>query len=262
MTPKRFFAGLLLCATALPLSAEPIEFLVAYENTEQPPYHLGNTSETPELRPGVSVEMIRSLSRFIPELQVRFRRVPWNRCLREMEAGKVDAVFNASFKPERLKLGAYPWKDGQPDVSRRIATLSYSLYTLKSSNLSWDGERVLNLRGNIGTPSGYSIVDDLKKKRLPVEEAQTTRTNLLKLLHGRVAAVAAQDVTADKLLRDEASLFRDVVKLTPPLVSKPYYMMISHQFIHDHPLMAERIWDTLAQMRDEMMPALFEKYAQ
>lgn len=259
MKVKILFLTLLFYFAASLHAEESIEFIVAYEDTEQPPYHMGETIEIPA-KPGVSVEMIMMLSDYIPNLEISFRRVPWNRCLRELESGKVAATFNASFKKDRLKFGAYPMKDGQPDVSRRIATLSYSLYKLENSNLSWDGERIINLKGNVGAPSGYSIIDDLKKMGVPVDDAQTTRANLLILKHGRIAAVAAQDVTADKILETEASTFRDIVKVKPPLVSKPYYMMISHQFTARYPDLTEKIWDTLAKIREEKMIELFSKY--
>lgn len=259
MRVKVLFTTLLFCLAALDLHAQPIEFIVAYEDTEQPPYQLGNTEEI-SAKPGVSVEMVMMLTDFLPDLKIGFRRVPWNRCLRELEAGRVDATFNASFREERLKFGAYPIKDGQPDESRRIATLSYSLYKLRGSDISWDGEKIINLNGKIGAPAGYSIIDDLRKMGVPVDEAQTTRANLLQLQYRRVAAVAAQDVTADELLKNEASTFKDIIKVEPPLVSKAYYMMISHQFIKKHPALAEKIWDTLAKIREERMADLLEKY--
>jgi polar amino acid transport system substrate-binding protein len=204
--------------------------------------------------------MIMMLSDYLPGLRVRFRRVPWNRCLRELQAGLVDATFNASFKPERLNYGAYPMKDGLPDELRRIATLSYSLYAMKDSQVRWDGLRISNIVGNIGAPAGYSIIDDLTAQQIQVEEASTTRVNLIKLIHGRLAAVAAQDVTADRILKTEPAIFSDVIKLTPPLVSKAYYMMISDEFIAKHPALAERIWDTLAIIREERIEKIAERY--
>ena len=261
MIRKPLSTVLLYATFCLSPYAQPIEFFVAYEDLEQPPYYMGNTSAILP-KPGVSVEMVMMLSDYIPDLKISFRRVPWNRCLRELAAGKVDAIFNASFKKDRLKLGAYPMQEGKPDKSRRITTLSYSLYKLKDSKLDWDGQKISHLNGNIGAPAGYSIIDDLKRMDVPVDEGQTTQINLLKLKHTRVAAVAAQDVTADSILQKQAALFKDIVKLKPPLVSKPYYMMISHQFMQNHPGLAEKIWDTLARIRKEKMPALLLKYAQ
>lgn len=252
--------ALLVLSVALEVHAEPVDFLVAYEDTAQPPYHLGEGRLVPE-RPGVSVEMVMMLREYLPELRIRFRRIPWSRCLKELEHGKVDAVFNGSFRPERLRMGAYPMRDGRPDPARRMTVLEYALYTLEGSPVAWDGERIRHLNGPVGAPAGYSIVDDLRAWRMPIVEALNTRTVLVMLNYGRVAAVAAQTVTADKLLRDEPELFAKVVKRRPPLVTKPYYLLISHQFMARHPGLAERIWAALATIREERQPALYEKYA-
>ncbi len=250
----------LLVFFALEVHAESVDFLVAYEDTAQPPYHLGEGRAVPE-PPGVSVEMVRMLREYLPELRIQFRRIPWSRCLKELEYGKVDAIFNGSFRPERMSMGAYPMRDGHPDPSRRITVLEYALYTLKNSPVIWDGQQIRHLNGPVGAPAGYSIVDDLRAWRVPMEEALNTRTTLVMLNYGRVAAVAAQTVTADKLLRDEPVLFAEVVKRQPPLVSKPYYLLISHQFMARHPGLAERIWEALASIREQRQPALYDKYA-
>jgi polar amino acid transport system substrate-binding protein len=36
----------------------------------------------------------------------------------------------------------------------------------------------------------------------------------------------------------------------PPLIEKPYYLMLSHQFVATEPALAERIWRTIAQVRN------------
>ena len=246
---------------ALPLWAAPILFRASYEDKEQPPYYMGESTEVLPNNPGVAVEMVAQIEKKIPELKIQLLRQPWKRCLSELKDGKVDGIFNASFKSERLEMGAYPMKEGQEDATRRLTTIAYSLYKHKEGKIGWDGKNFTNLRPEerIGAPLGYSIVGDLQKMGVSVEESKSTITNFNKLELKRLAAVAAQDITGDALLQ-KGQEFKDLVKVSPPLVSKPYYLMISHQFIQKYPGMAEKIWEAIATMREQEMETIAKKY--
>ncbi len=263
MMRKALLAMILVCGMSASLSAAPLEILIAYENREQPPYYMGNTSKILLPKPGVAVEMVMRLEKWVPNLRVSLSRHLWQRCKKELQNGRVDGIFNASFKPERLRIGAYPMENGKVDPSRRITTISYSLYKLRTSPVRYDGKNVINLKGVIGAPRGYSIVGDLKKKGAIVEESDATALGHFKnLLSRRVRTLAMQDVTADALLKKRADQFKDVVKISPPLATKPYYLMLSHKFVNEHPVVAEKIWDAIAKIREEEMDSIVRKYAE
>ncbi len=251
---------IVLCGLPYSLMAAPVEMIVAYENKEQPFYYHG-TTEVPS-EPGVTVEMVMLLEEKIPGLKISFGRHPWKRCQVLLQNGKVDGIFKASFKPERLKIGAFPMENGKVDPSRRIAMMANSLYKHKDSAIDWDGETFINLDDNsrIGAPRGYFIVSVLRDKGVTVEEADTSLGNLKKLTAGRLAAVALQDVTGDMLLNRHPELFKDIVKMQPPLTAKPQYLMLSHQFVKKHPELAEKIWDTIAEIRENEFNRIAIKY--
>ncbi len=240
------------------VSAETI-LRVAYEDKVQFPYYMGDGATIPEDKPGSAVELVQLLETKIPDLRVELKRFPWKRCLSNLKDGQVDATFNASYKKERLAMGAYPEKDGNVDTARRLTTISYSIYTTKQAEFVWDGKSFLNLDGKIGAPTGYSIVGDLKKMGVDVAETGSTEANLKKVLAGRVAGAALQDVTGDFYVRSKKE-FNDLVKVTPPLKTKPYYLMISHQFKQANPELAEKIWDAIAELRESNLTQLSEKY--
>ncbi len=250
---------MVLFASALMTDAAPVELNVAYEDKTQFPYYMGNTSEVLD-QPGVAVEMVQLLEKEIPNLTVNLHRFPWGRCLSRLKQGVSDGIFNASFKPSRMEIGRYPWKDGKVDPSRRLTTISYSLYKRKQSPLAWDGVSFANLEGKIGAPRAYSIVGDLRKMGVAVEESPWTKNDFKKLIRDRIAGVAAQDVTGDFLLEQHRQEFESIVKVTPPLKVKPYYLMLSHQFVNKYPELAEQIWDTLAKIREESLAPLAKKY--
>lgn len=258
---RRIVFGLLLIwLSSTVAGAETISFLAGYEDKEQPPYYMGMGQDVLAINPGVSVEIVKLLEQHIPGLKVAFVRMPWKRCLSELQTGSTDGAFNASFKPERLEMGVYPMKNGEVDTSRRLTTISYSLYKMKNAALSWDGLKFINLTGMLGAPLGYSIVDDLRKLGAQVDEASGTRQNFEKLLKGRVQGVAAQDVTGDALLAQNPA-FKDIVKVEVPIVTKPYYLMISKQFVAKNPRLAETIWDTIGMLREKELNNIAAKYA-
>ena len=250
---------IVLCGLPYTLMASPVEMIMAYENKEQPFYYYG-TTEVPS-EPGVAVEMVMLLEKKIPDLKISFVRHPWKRCQVLLQNGKVDGIFKASFKPERLKIGTFPMENGKIDPSRSIAMMANSLYKHKDSVIDWDGEMFINLDDStIGAPRGYFIVSVLRDQGITVEEADTSLGNLKKLAAGRLTAVALQDVTGDMLLNHHLELFKDIVKVQPPLTAKPQYLMLSHQFVKTHPGLAEKIWDTIAEIRENEFNSIAIKY--
>lgn len=251
-----FLVSLSACLTA---SAETITFNVGYENAEQPPYYMGQNEVLPT-NPGVAVELVQLLETQIPGLKVKLYRYPWIRCTQYLENGHLDGIFNASFKVERLHIGRYPWKSGKIDDNKRITTISYALYALEGSPVTWDGTTIQNLMGKIGAPRGYSIVSDLQKKGYEVEEVNTSKQIIMMLQNGRLAAGAMQLVTADKLIKSDQAQTTPIHRIDPPLAEKPYYLMISHQFYQRHPEMTEKIWSAIEELRNRHFDEISSKY--
>jgi len=244
----------------LTVQAETI-FKVAFENKVQFPYYMGQSSKVLADKPGAAVELIKLIESKVPGIKIELVRYPWTRCLKELNDGNIDAVFNASFEEERLKIGAYPWKADSVDTDRKLTTIAYHFYKLKRSDFAWDGKVVSGKSSSIGAPTGYSIVEHLKKIGLKVNESSSTQSNMKKLISGRVSAIALQEINGDYLIKtlDE---FSNLEKVEPPIITKPYYLMISNQFKGKNPKITEKIWDAVASLRDESLNNITEKYFQ
>ncbi|MGE5503461.1 MAG: substrate-binding periplasmic protein [Actinomycetota bacterium] len=247
---------LFACLFATGASAAEV-LRAAYEDKAEPPFYMGDTSEVPG-SPGVSVELVREAAAELG-IEVQFQRMPWVRCLKSLQRGEVDLTFNASFKEERLEFGVYPTVDGKLDPSRRITTLTYALYRLKGSHIAWDGTKISGLDGPVGIQSGYSVKEDLTRLGVPTEEASDTQVNFKKLTSKRIPAVAQLEVTADTLLA--RGDFPSVEKVTPALVKKDYFVIVSHQFYEAKRELAEKLWTKVGELRETRLTALHAKYA-
>jgi len=241
-------------------SDEIVTLTFAYENLEQPPFYMGNSEHIPKNKPGVSVDIVKLLPQYIPNLVVKLKRMPWTRCKVNLKNGAVDGIFNASFKASRLAIGNYPWQNDSPDTTRRITTIAYSFYKLKESQFNWDGEKTYYLNKGVGAPRGYSIVSDLKQLGIGVDESNSSESVFNKLINGWVDAAAVQGVSGDALLRAHPDKFGRIVRIDPPIKTKSYYLMLSHQFVNKHPVLAEKIWNTIRLIRQTRFDELSAKY--
>ena len=262
---------LLLMLASTSINALTLTF--AYEDKPQPPYYLGDANQVLAEKPGIAVEMLQKLDQNMDEFEIKFVRMPWKRALYSLKSNRVDGIFNASYKPERIDFGCYPTKDakqnGPIDSDRRITRISYSLYRLDSFTFNWQGDWKV-LKGQlVGAPLGYSIVGDLQKQGIAVEESSSTQSNLLMLMTKRLNLVALQTISADSILSAQASQkqtpnsqqnYGAIKKLSPALISKDYYLMLSHDLVRKYPQLTQKIWNEVKHIREQHSDSLYRAY--
>jgi polar amino acid transport system substrate-binding protein len=90
--------------------AQPFKLTMAYEDTALPPFYLGEGKEVPA-KPGIAIELLKQVDEHIHEITINFRRIPWDRCQKELKEGLVDAIFPGSFNVSRMKIGVYPFNN-------------------------------------------------------------------------------------------------------------------------------------------------------
>lgn len=252
------FLAIAALSAAWPQAQSACNLSFAYNAEPSPPYMVGEGT-LPAERPGVAVEMVREASRRIG-CTARFVRLPNVRVLAETQAGRHDGAFMYSHNAERAAGLAYPLKDGKPDHDRRIATLRYYLYRQAGSPVEWDGQRLRGLNGAVGVNLGWSIGRDLKAMGIAVEEALGSRSNLEKLLAGRIAAYATQDLAGDAAVQRWGQ--GRVERLPAPLSTKDYFVVFNPDFAARERETTERFWSALAELREEMAAKLLPLYAE
>ena len=237
------------------------ELLFVYEDKEVFPGYLGNSDQIDFKNPGMAVEGLKLLENYLP-VKISFKRMPWKRCLEaELKNGTASGCFLASYKKEREDFGRYPTtKDGKVDDSRRWENSVYVFYKLKSSNVSWDGKSIMNIINSIGAPQGYSIIGDIEKMGYKVDAGEKTINDFQKLINKRIDLTAELEMQGDYVLETNPEMNNLIEKISIPIVSKPYYLMLSHQFYNKNPKLAEQIWDTIKIIREKEYKNLMKKY--
>ncbi|WP_196159075.1 ABC transporter substrate-binding protein [Reinekea sp. G2M2-21] len=230
-----------------------VKLVIAYENKTQFPYYLGDSQHVLD-EPGAAVDIVQLLPKRIPGIEIELVRYPWSRCLALLAAGQVDAIFNASYSESRAEYGVYPHTDDDKlDDTRRLTTISYSWYALKG-NENQTVEKVV-------APQGYSINEQMRARGYTLYEAAQSSSALRMLQAGHVNRAALQTVTGDYLLANDRT-FDNIVRLDPPLVIKPYFLLFGRRFYEQHPNLTEAIWTELAQLRETQLPERIEHYLQ
>lgn len=234
---------------------------LVYEPRPNPPRMLGEGTSIDWEKPGLTLELLHLVGARVG-IEFVYERVPWKRALFLIETNEADGVFHTSFVPERMNILAYPMKAGRPDVERAIFMQNYVLYKRSGASIAWDGTTLTGVDMPVGATSSYAVVGDLKQLGVPVEEANTLEQSLDKLLNGRVAAYAGLETMTDAVLAAYPAKYGGLVKMAPPLVTKPYHLTFSRGFYTEHRDLAERIWDAIAAVNASAeFAAIVRRYA-
>jgi polar amino acid transport system substrate-binding protein len=236
------FAALPALARRPARAAAPLRIL--YDVFENPPLILGNGPVIPA-KPGLTIQLLRMASGRAA-IPITLTRTPWERGLYLLQSGQGDAIFASSYVEERTRYGVYPMTDGHPDASRKLFDQSYRLYVRRDSGIVWDGKTLTNLHGAVGATPGYAVIPVLRAMGVTVEEEPSHIANLRKLLAGRIEAYAELDTHVRALVHANPGVFDDIIELSPPVLTKPYYLMFSEIFYAKLPEPAERLWDAIA----------------
>lgn len=260
---KWVLISLLILSTVSATSQAAEVIRCAYQSSNNFPFQLGSGLQIKRDKPGIAVEMVLMLEQRLG-VKVVLQRLPWKRAEKRLRDGAIDCLFNASYKNSRLVNGKFPMLNGKVDVSKRSYFNSYAIFALYGSNLSWDGRQLFNPSGKmIGAESSFSVITDLKAMDLNVYEAISIEQLMRLVKHQRVIGAVVFEQLGDAFLKIHDKEYMNIEKMTPAFKKKAYYLMLSHQFVKDSPLLSERIWSSLAKIRESQeFKLMIEKYIQ
>ena len=238
-----YILSILFLLTGTNLHAAPLKISVGIESNDFAPYTFGKKSSFKGQ--GALVDLLKSFEKDLG-VEFSFSIYPWKRCLKMLKKNKIDAVFNASFKKERMKIGVYPFLNGKINSLRGTHSSNYVLYKRKSSRLKWDGKSFIGLKGFIGAERGFSIISDLKKIGVSVKEVGDATAGLIMTQKKRITGFVTLESPGDFALKKlDAKFKKGLTKYEVPIKSKRYYIIFSHQFAKSKKNILEKIWKSI-----------------
>ena len=243
-----FLSFLLAFLVAQHASAAPETPVISIITTDQGSARVsGEGPDIAKWRPGWQIELFRLVEKKAG-VKFEFRRTTWKDALEQVRNGKADAAFNSSYKPERAVYGVYPTRDGELDPGRGTLNYTYWLYHQDGAPVSWNGVTFDALSKPIAAESSAAIVSILRDHGANVIEADTYAEILRLLETGKVEAIAGFEGNVDVFLQTSPLNFSKVVRHPVPLVRRTGYLMFSKIFYAENAPLAERIWNTIAEV--------------
>ncbi|HDY7485625.1 TPA: transporter substrate-binding domain-containing protein [Vibrio vulnificus] len=250
----------LFCMLLSPFSpqASPVATItLAYGDVESFPFQMGNGNLVVD-PPGVSVDVIEQAARLL-NIKINYVRVPGKRVLSQIKANQVDGGFIFSYSQERAQYARYPMKDQQADHNLRIATLDYYFYKLKEQAFTWDGLQLSSIGDvPVGAHTGFSITKRLKESNVNILEIGSTEKLFEMLGKRRLTAIAIQSNIASSYINEHQ--LSTVERVSPPISTKDYYLIFSHEFAEENPQLVQNIWEMIGLIRDDVIDTSIKKY--
>ena len=112
-----------------------------------------------------------------------------------------------------------------------------------------DGQLVGSTRP-VGVQPGYAIADDLKRAGWAVEMSSRDHlVQLSRLSRGELDAIALSAFRWAQLQAAGGVALDDLEALPRPILTKRYFLGLSHAFVAAHPALAQRLWATTREVR-------------
>jgi polar amino acid transport system substrate-binding protein len=180
-----------------------------------------------------------------------FSRLPWRRCLLEVQTGRIHAAIAASFNSERASWGSYPQNpDGSLNREQRLHTDSFHVYRRLDSPVRWLSQRFENIGAQpVGVQLGYSVGRNIEELGYSVKAARSAEDLTRMLEVGALQVVVLQRYEALRLLKAKPELSQVMVEDGPPVKVADQYLLFNSQFYAGNELLVKSIWAAVERAR-------------
>jgi ABC-type amino acid transport substrate-binding protein len=197
---------------------------------------------------GQAQDVLRRAARLQP-VQIQTVVAPRFQCMEQLRTGQVDAML-AAFIEERTSYSAFPMKDSQPDASRAVGEVNFSVSRRHGGTVNWDGKQFINLgRQPVGTQPGLLHVALLRQLNVVIDDSAGSPEQAFAMLaQNRVAAVVTQQGEGEAII---ARKYKGEIEMLPtPLITTPLYLSVNRQFYQRHQAQVDSYWDAVRQVRN------------
>jgi polar amino acid transport system substrate-binding protein len=210
--------------------------------------------ETPALpwrsrqKTGLYFELLDAVSRRVG-VRFAYHPQPWPYCLAEIAAGRMDGAFAVALSPERRPIFAFP--PGAPEVENDVLRSdAIVLIRRRGSEVDVLNGRLVGSERPVGVLPGYAIADDLRRMGWAVDMASRDHLGQLsRLARGELDAIALSAFRWAQLQAAGGIALDDLEALPSPILTKRYFLGLSHPFVQAHPALAQRLWTATREVR-------------
>lgn len=239
-----------------PAATATTQLTFCFQDTELAPYYLGNGEQLQLDRPGATIEHLHKITAAIADLQLKLVRYPWQRCLKYLKSGEVDAVV-ANYSDSRRTLGVFPMRLDKPDPRREFTQQEICLVTSKGLAKKWNGTSFDGMsKVTLAHPVSRAYKQALPHRqfvRIPI----SAQAQALKMLaQDKVQVISMVCKIAGKSALP-SGFNPDTMQLLEPSIELLHgHLVFSHQFYQANRATAQALWAQLA----EPQRAIYLKY--
>ncbi len=240
---KNILLTIIFSALLLPGSAWAKKISI-YMDNDWFPYTIVKDKKNYGIHLDIVTKALESLGYTI-DIQSR----PWKRCLLELESGRVEAIFPASYKKNRTEFAYYPDDAATSGKSQwRMNQIEHVLVTRPGGTYEFDGD-LLTIPQPVNIGWGSAFGDTLEEMGLNVNRNVSIRGSTGMLVRNRTNSVVTNPLLAEELSKNGE--FAGKIKIhQKPLRSKSYFLIFSKK---GNMPAAERqqIWEAIAAVRSD-----------
>jgi polar amino acid transport system substrate-binding protein len=184
-------------------------------------------------------------------LEFEYLRLPWKRCLQEVQYGRIQAAIAASYNRDRAVWGSYPMHpDGSLDKELRLHTDSFFIFRRTDSAIRWSNNKMENL-GNqvIGAQLGYSVAKSLEDTGYPIKYVPGSDELMRLLDKGMLQVALLQNHEAARILRNTPALEKNIIKESEPVKVADQYLLFNSDYYAKEEILVKTIWQSIGKIR-------------
>lgn len=227
------------------IGVPPVTLRFCYEDKQLLPYYAGNSAAVPELA-GATIEHLTRAA-YEAGISLELVRMPWLRCLQQLEDNSVDALV-AAYDESRAHFTRYPvTAEGTPDPTLAINQLGLCL-AYRYDNMLPD-KITSNLSITVSRPLGYRPIPF--QTNTVLVPAHSPEQALELVVSGRVDATTVLCELNGIKAQEQHLNQLPVLIMYPPLYQSDGYLMLSQAFYEQYPQYAAQLWQALPQTLDK-----------
>jgi hypothetical protein len=252
MRKAPILAIIVILAFSSGLAAETKEIKFITYDMENYPHVIGYSRLINKEKPGIFYEFLKVLEKNVG-VRMSLTRLPYEELMEMLKTGNTkgyDAYIAASYTPDRDKIAVYPVADGMPDYSKSLYIERYYLYKNKKSPVKWNGVYLTDIKNGIGSATDEAIDEELKWLGYRYKE-EMVDVLLKDVAAGKLDVALSIEKGTDYYLKNHPEIAKNVVKLKPEFTARPFFIILSNNFVEKNPELTKKIWIAIGLLRGE-----------